>query len=438
MLALIRRHADFVGNVSTLAAGRGVAVALSFLLTPVVARLFSPEHFGLAALFAAIVKMAGTVATLRYDRAIPLPDNERAAASLMTLSLRVAAGACALLLVVPGTLWALELELPFMQALGPWLWLVPVGVMLGALALIVEGWLVRTSAYRPLAHADIQQSLWTSVSRLGAGFALGSSAWALIGGYLLGKLARLATLVHGAPAWPRPTPADRRVRLRAAAIEYREFPFFNAPTTLVRSFSQSIPVLLLGVWFEPAVVGLFAMGNRLVRVPLELLATSVRRVFLQRAAALHNAGTTLRGAFSKLTAALALLGALPMAALSLGGDALFVLLLGERWREAGAFAALLAPWLFMIVVSIPAVATLIVLRKQALWLRIELVVTALRLAAFVAAARLADSPGAAVLAFAWASMLANLAVVGVVHLRLEHWESESVAKHPAGDGARRD
>ena len=58
---------SFAENVLKLVTGSVFAQGIGLLASPIVARLFGPEAFGLAAIFSAIGSIIGVVVCLRYD-----------------------------------------------------------------------------------------------------------------------------------------------------------------------------------------------------------------------------------------------------------------------------------------------------------------------------------------------------------------------------------
>lgn len=78
---------SFCSNVLKLTTGSVFAQALGILVAPIVTRLFAPEAFGIAALFASIAGVISVVACLRYELSIMLPETDEDAANLLGVSL---------------------------------------------------------------------------------------------------------------------------------------------------------------------------------------------------------------------------------------------------------------------------------------------------------------------------------------------------------------
>ena len=67
---------EFNFNVFTLMVGSTLAQAIPIAITPILTRLYTPEDFGVLALFIAITSILGSVVNGRYEQAIILPKKE--------------------------------------------------------------------------------------------------------------------------------------------------------------------------------------------------------------------------------------------------------------------------------------------------------------------------------------------------------------------------
>jgi len=121
----------FARGVSVLVGGTAAAQLLTVLAAPLLTRLYSPEDFGLLAVYGSLLALIGVMSSLRYELAIPLPEDDGEAANLAVLSL-ILVGISALLsgvlVLLLDTAIADALGVP---ALADYSWLLPVGVLLG-------------------------------------------------------------------------------------------------------------------------------------------------------------------------------------------------------------------------------------------------------------------------------------------------------------------
>ncbi|MBF6615098.1 MAG: oligosaccharide flippase family protein, partial [Candidimonas sp.] len=81
------------GNVfrgmMTLLLGAGLARIVGLLSIPILARIYSPEDFGVLALYTAFIAVVVPVMTLRYVQAIPLPKTDVMAFNLFSVCFKL-------------------------------------------------------------------------------------------------------------------------------------------------------------------------------------------------------------------------------------------------------------------------------------------------------------------------------------------------------------
>ena len=70
--------AGFARSTMTLASGTAIAQLLLVLAMPVLTRLYTPADYGALAVYSSTLTVLLVLASLRYEVAIPLPENERA------------------------------------------------------------------------------------------------------------------------------------------------------------------------------------------------------------------------------------------------------------------------------------------------------------------------------------------------------------------------
>ena len=173
-----RKQSSFRGDVLRLASGTGIAQAIGILAAPIVARLYAPDAYGIAATFVSIVAIVGVVACLRYELSIVLPDNDRDAVNLFAISLLAAALVAT---VIAAGAWFgrdLIVRLLPIPEIAPFMWLVPVAIFVQGAFMALNYWNSRTRHFARLSVAQVSSSAVTTSAQLGAGatgFATGGS-----------------------------------------------------------------------------------------------------------------------------------------------------------------------------------------------------------------------------------------------------------------------
>lgn len=413
-----RRYAEFVGNVATLMTGRAVAAAIALIVTPIVARLFEPGDYGVAAVFSSIVGITASIGSLTYGGALVIPKREEEALELLGFSYRVVLLFCSAMLFLITILKFSWPNLKPLEVLGSWAWLLPLGTLLMATVYLQGSWLLRNRKFGTISGSLVSGNAVASGARIAAGWTAGSSVFGLIFSQLLGSVTRLVFQWRTGRVTLRATFARMGFgSMRRIAKRYADFPLLNAPSELVYLLGQNLPVLLLGSMYSPAVAGFYAMAHRLSSVPITIGAAAIRGVFLQKAASIHNAGRPLGKALLLTVTGLAAIGFLPCLLVWYFGELILTWLLGERWAVAGQYLEIFAPWMFILWVTAPCHAVFIVLRRQKLRLGLQSALTVLRLTAFGVGFAINASPEWTLGAFVAATILGDLATLMIV-LRL--------------------
>jgi hypothetical protein len=70
------KNSAFVKNVLVVMSGTALAQVLSFALSPIISRLYSPADFGVFGSFTAILGLVGAGITLEYSQALMLPKKK--------------------------------------------------------------------------------------------------------------------------------------------------------------------------------------------------------------------------------------------------------------------------------------------------------------------------------------------------------------------------
>ena len=87
MLNRLKPKSEFARNVLTLMTGTTIAQAIPIAISPILTRIYTPEDFGIFALYMSMASILSVVATGRYELAIMLPKKDEDAINIVALSL---------------------------------------------------------------------------------------------------------------------------------------------------------------------------------------------------------------------------------------------------------------------------------------------------------------------------------------------------------------
>src|SRR5690606_24858552 len=149
--------------------------------SPILTRLYSPEDFGVLALFVSIVTIMSSIATARYEMAIVLPNSREESAKARLLAVIISFGISVILLLLFSIFyqsirsWFGNLEL------GVYLCLAPLAVFFIGLFNALKYYHIRENRFTVLAESAVSTPVSAVIIQRFAGLPSAKSGGLLIG-----------------------------------------------------------------------------------------------------------------------------------------------------------------------------------------------------------------------------------------------------------------
>jgi O-antigen/teichoic acid export membrane protein len=364
MLNKLKPKSEFTRNVLTLMTGTTIAQAIPIAISPILTRIYTPEDFGLFALYISIASIISVVATGRYELAIMLPKKDEDAAHIVILSLLISFFVSFISFLV-----VLIFNVQITNVLGnpeisSWLYFIPVTIFMTGIYQSFNYWSNREKKYKRLAINRVIQSGTTATTNLGMGVT-GFSSSGLILGTVVGQtiaamfLAKIV-LKENFQIYKK----VKKVKILALAKRYIKFPKFEIWSALFNTSSTSSPIILLGIFFSSATVGFYSLSYRILSLPISFMSGSIAQIFLQESVQVKHSKEKLHNLTRSTFRKLFYLGLFPLAFICIFGDKLFTFIFGTQWEIAGEYAQVLSVWLFFVFLISPLSTLLITLEKQ--------------------------------------------------------------------------
>ena len=380
--ALIRRFLPknhFARNTITLSIGTAFGQGLAVASSPVLSRLYTPNDFGILAIYASVLAISLNMSSFRYEFAIPLAEDNKTALEVLVLCLVLVF--CMSFILAIGTLCLNPDHIPFERAtaLKQYIWVLPIGLLLAGSYQIFSYWAVRERLFPTLARTKVAQGIGSVATQLGFGvFKFGPLG--LLLGQIAGHSAGLRVLATH--VWKTHKHGLRHVSmsgLRAVAVRYRRFPLYQSGASLLNAGGLEAPSLLLAGYYGVEVAGWFFLTQKVLSVPLSLIGNSVSQVFLGEAARLLKEPAKLQKLYRQLNRKLLMIGLPPVIILAIGGRWIFACVFGHEWGQSGMYAQVLA-FVFLAKLATDSVINFAVIERQDLsftWALVRLVLVIL-------------------------------------------------------------
>ncbi|MCF6306853.1 MAG: oligosaccharide flippase family protein [Flavobacteriaceae bacterium] len=361
---------DFSKNVLTLMTGTTISQAIPIAITPILTRLYSPDDFGILALFMSITAVLGVVANGKFEQAIMLPNTEKEALSIVYLSVIISSIFSILLLVIVLIFKSKIASLLGNSKIENWLLFIPISVLFIGLFNSLKIYNIRIKNFKLVSVSMVTKSSGLVVTQLGIGFVKSGALGLIIGqlvSYIAGNLQLLKTIVKNNLF--KNTFDKNNIKL--VTKKYNRFPKYTLPGSLLNSLTiNSISFLIVAI-YTTSILGFFSLAKRLLSLPSMVIGGSISQVYFQKLSETKNKeGNTLK-VFTKFLTRL-LLVSLPIYTV-----AYFIVVptfkffFGEEWIIAGEYAKIIVPLACAGFVSSTLSSTLHVFQKQQITLFIQ-------------------------------------------------------------------
>ncbi len=327
---------EYSKNIITLSSGTAISGLIPVIGSLFIMKLYTPEDYGLLAMYMAIYAVLSVVSTGRYELSIVIPKEDDEAASLTHLSISISFVFNLLVLGVLLFLDLIGLEIESLNKLGIWKYALPMSsFFLGSFNALFY-WQNRTSKYKRMAFSRIANNAFTTgFQLLGAWFNPAFST--LIFGRIVGRFSSLIVLLQNPPkmstSWIQ--------SMIDAGRRYAKFPLHLTLSYFLNALYQQIPILFISYLYAPEYTGYLALAMQVIVVPNVLVSSALGDVFRQRAAADYNQYGRFDYIFKRTIRLSALLGILPYIALYFLAETLFAWY-DESWQQTGHIASILS------------------------------------------------------------------------------------------------
>jgi O-antigen/teichoic acid export membrane protein len=353
---------SFVKNFLILFTGNSIGQVVPFLLAPFIARLYLPEQIAIQENFLAMASLVGIIAAGRFDLAILLPKEDKDAKTVFSLSFIITICISALCIF---SIFFSESIAQFYQTpiLADYIfYLAPSVFLISALSILTQ-WVLRQKQYPVMTISRVLQSFIQN----GGYVVLGYLGWGIHGLFISWTLGIFIPVV-----WMflkelntfRPFVKDK-TELKRLAIEHKDFPTVNS----IHAFTDILATQFLLYWLitrnhGALVLGLFAVMNRYLRAPLNLVGSAVGQLYFREASSLVGRNHEQIQIYYRSIRIISLFVVPAMLVIVVMGPTLFEWYLGKDWRDSGTFARIMAPAILFNFLASVVSTTPLLLKQQ--------------------------------------------------------------------------
>jgi len=315
-------------------AGRLVTQLTRFGVSILLARLLDPEAFALVAvamtaiLALEVLRDLGTGSAVIQRREV----DDQLLTTVFVLNVAIGAVLTAAMALGAGAIAALfgtSEATPVVQALSA-------VVIVQSIAQTHHALLRRDLRFRSVATVDMASALVTAAVSIGMAVT-GFGVWAMVWGNIAG------VVVGGITAW---SASGWRPRGGVAPRRLGDIAHYSLNTTafnVVRFVLREADKVLVGRVLGVGALGIYSLGQRTVRYPVESIGQVLMSVLFPAFARIQDDDAALRRGYTRATGAIALVVLPVMIGVAVCADPIVDVVLGEKWRAIVPLLQCMAP-----------------------------------------------------------------------------------------------
>ena len=375
MFKKLKPKSEFTRKVLTLMTGTTIAQAIHIATSPILTRIYTPEDFGMFALFISIVSIMAVVSTGKYEMSLILPKKDTFAYQLLILS--------GTIVLISSLIYLFSVAVAdIFYSFDAIYYLLPVTVLFIGLNNTFDKYNNRIKNYKLMSYQRLIKTTIESIVSI-AFMVLFHFKTGLIWGFVLGFFVSNLTMLYiNVKSFQQKAFIVSKAKMKILAKKYINFPKYNMPHAMLNTVSANAPIFLIPVFYGNATLGLYAFGLKIVQAPLGLLSTAVFNVLGQKMAEEYAKGNEILGIYKTMLKKLSLV-AIAMIPFFIFADEIFAFVFGNEWREAGNLIQIMSIVVLGSFILSPLSSVPHIFNQQKKALVLEVIATLTRILPFI-------------------------------------------------------
>ncbi len=371
------QKSGYIKNTMFLVTGSAIAQVLPLLFSPILARLYQPEDFGILATFLSFIAILGTISTFKLELAILVPKDEEEGLMLTRICMLLVLFFIIFItlgLLLFGNLLIQTLHLGQLNYYYLFLLFIPVSSFFFGYNTVLMNLNNRMLQYKTMGISQATKSSTAVAMQLIFGF-LNFKQWGLIFGqfisYFTGNRVLSVKTKFRLPSIFK----IKKQELVYYIKKYKHFFLYAFPSSIINVFYLNLTNVFMSISFSAKQVGLYSMTNKILGSPSFIISQSVGSVYYQRACReIDDKGTCSRS-FIHTFLILVSISLVVFTTAFFSVQWVIPFVLGKEWVKSVAIAHYVIPLFATNFISSPLALTLQAANRQ----KIGLIINSFRL-----------------------------------------------------------
>jgi len=354
---------DFLINVLTLATGTTISQAIPVAISPILTRIYSPEDFGLLALFLSVIAIFSSIINGKYEAALMIPKSEYEALVLFKISIIICSALSLVLLIFVFFFKASIAQLLGSPEIASWLYLLPIATILIGIYNSLTFINIRKKKYIEISKSVVYRSLNLSFIQVFLGF-LNFGVVGLFVSQIFSYCSGHFVLFKSIKAKMKEIIDIPQKTVFTFAKDYIKFPLLTMPGYFLNSIAINLNSFFITSLFNIGSLGYFSVTNKVLAAPSMILGSSISKVYFQKMTKDINENRDTMRVFKETLMKLLIIGLPIFLFLFFTIRPAFIFIFGFEWVISAKIAKILIPYLAIRFVSSALSPTLEAFQKQ--------------------------------------------------------------------------
>lgn len=356
-----------IKNFFTLSSSLIFAQFLSFILSPVISRIYSPIEFGIYTNFIVCISVFGPILSGKYETAIvQVSKNSSEEKNLTALSIIVGIIFSTFVsFIFPLIYFSSDLFTYIYSVF--FLFLLLVSYFLNNILNSLNN---NREDYKTIGFSTVIRSMYNNLFSVSGGYFLST--------YITLVLSQVVSSFQGIKYQKDKAQLNKgyfkdisKLKLKKVALKYRYQLFGNAPAALVTTINQSSILLLTGVLFGAETLGLYAISIKMLSIPNLVISNSIHKIFFKETQKSIDSNILVRKEVNKIVFLIVIL-LIPLFSIIIYLSRYVPSFLGEEWQGAASVMMIMVPWFYFKTIADSFSSIYVLFNKQYYELRLQL------------------------------------------------------------------
>lgn len=353
-------------NITKISSGTLVGQLVSLITLPIFTRIYGATVIGYWTLFTSVAIIVNSFSDLGMTQAIMIEEDEEKRKELFSV---ITTLGVVLSIIVGAIFFVYYTLVPNKSGISPLFYAIVLAVLIFTQQQIqlCYSWLNKKEQYNVLMKNPVVNNVSIAVVAIPLGF-IGEFCnipiFITYGYYVALICGQFFTLVHMRRFIPK-TSLDFNIKHYVEKIKtYQEFVKYQTPIMIFAQIRSQAPVILIRMFFGAKILGYYSVTNRVLSIPINLLANAIGRVYYQNVADKANKGEKIgEFTFRNITKAMKI-ALIPMILIMGFGDIASTILFGANYSVTGNMIRILSLMTFFTFLVQATQGIAIVIHKQ--------------------------------------------------------------------------